>query len=328
MELSTISEVSKNYNVSTRTLRYYEEIGLLESKRKENYAYRVYDDIGVRRLQQIIILRKLRIPLKQIIKIINNNDIREATEIFQENINDFNIEIDSLVIVKNILNDLIKRINQIGKTKLVLDILSDDEMIDMVTSLVPSKSNLKEVHSMDDLKKANDVLTNFKNVRVIFLPPSTVALSHYIGENPEDNANQKLFNFIRKSNLAKLKPGFRVYGFNNPSPKCIDETYGYEFWVTIPDDMEVPEGLNKKQFDGGLYFAHCIKMGDFHEWKDFYNYAINNEDYEIELREPFGMDGSMEEELNAYSYYQSEHRNPMSKQLDLLIPIKPRNNIK
>lgn len=34
MELMTISEVSKNYNLSTRTLRYYEEIGLLKSKRR------------------------------------------------------------------------------------------------------------------------------------------------------------------------------------------------------------------------------------------------------------------------------------------------------
>ncbi len=164
---------------------------------------------------------------------------------------------------------------------------------------------------MEDLKKANEVLTNLKDVRVIYLPKSTVASSHYIGENPEDNANKKLNDFIIKSNLTKIKPDFRVYGFNNPCPSYEGETYGYEFWVTIPDDMNVSDGIDKKHFDGGLYFAHCIKMGDFHEWKDFYDYAMNNEEYEIDVREPLGMGGTMEEELNAYTYYQAENKNPM-----------------
>lgn len=322
MELMTISQISKNYNISTRTLRYYEEIGLLESKRKEDYAYRVYDDTAVRRLQQIIILRKLRIPLKKITTIIDNEDAREIIDIFQDNIKEFNNEINSLVTVRDILLNLINKINEIQEAKSFLPMFSDEKLVEMITSLAPSKINLKENHSMEDLKKADKVLTNFKNVRVIYLPEATVASSHYIGDNPEDNANEKLKEFIEKSNLVKIKPDFRVYGFNNPCPRCEGETYGYEFWVTIPEEMEVPEGMEKKHFQGGLYFAHCIKMGDFHEWGDFYNYAMKNEEYEIERREPLGMDGAMEEELNAYSYYQLENKNPMNKQLDLLIPIK------
>ena len=48
MELTTISQVSKEYNVGTRTLRYYEKIGLLNSCKKEDYAYRTYDDEAIR----------------------------------------------------------------------------------------------------------------------------------------------------------------------------------------------------------------------------------------------------------------------------------------
>jgi DNA-binding transcriptional MerR regulator len=47
-------------------LRHYEKIGLLPSNRVDDYAYRVYDEDAVRRLQYIIVLRKLRIPLKEI----------------------------------------------------------------------------------------------------------------------------------------------------------------------------------------------------------------------------------------------------------------------
>lgn len=35
MEIMTISEVSRNFNVSTRMLHYYEKVGLISSSRKE-----------------------------------------------------------------------------------------------------------------------------------------------------------------------------------------------------------------------------------------------------------------------------------------------------
>lgn len=66
MELKTISQVTKSLNITTRMLRYYEQIGLIKSERTDNYAYRVYTEDTVRRIEQIIILRKLRISLKQI----------------------------------------------------------------------------------------------------------------------------------------------------------------------------------------------------------------------------------------------------------------------
>lgn len=74
-ELSTISKVSKLYGVSTRTLRYYEQIGLLVSQRVEGYSYRVYDEENCIKLREIIVLRKLRIPLKQIELLLRNPNI-------------------------------------------------------------------------------------------------------------------------------------------------------------------------------------------------------------------------------------------------------------
>ena len=70
MELQTISQVSKQFKISTRTLRYYEQIGLIKSSVKEDYSYRTYDEGTILRLKQIIFLRKLRIPLKSIAEIL------------------------------------------------------------------------------------------------------------------------------------------------------------------------------------------------------------------------------------------------------------------
>jgi hypothetical protein len=112
-----------------------------------------------------------------------------------------------------------------------------------------------------------------------------------------------------------------MFGFNNPSPTG-NETYGYEFWVTIPDDLDVPAPLQKKHFEGGLYAAHCIKIGDFDEWKLLGQWLMNNSEYEHDAREPFGMGGCLDEHLNAYSYFNGDEMAAKFVQLDLLTPIK------
>ena len=73
MNTMTISEVSKTFCVSTRMLRYYEKAGLITSTHRVDYAYRVYEEEAVRRLQLLLILRKLRIPVKQIEQILTDH---------------------------------------------------------------------------------------------------------------------------------------------------------------------------------------------------------------------------------------------------------------
>ena len=321
MKLMTISEVTKTFNVSTRMLRYYDEIGLLPSIRKDGYAYRVYDESAVRRLQQIITLRKLRIPLKKIALIFNNTEQTKIVEVFQESMNELDEEITALQIIRDIVSMFIVRLNSTTHTHIKPDILNDAEIMSVVQTLSLSKINFKEECSMDDLNKANDTLSVLKNARIIHLAPCTVAASHYFGENPEDNAQKLLDEFVRDIGLAKIKPDLRLFGFNNPSPKG-NETYGYEFWVTIPDDLDVPQPLQKKHFEGGLYAAHCIKMGDFHEWQLLNQWVMNNDKYEYDAREPLGMQGTLEEHLNAYSHFIGDELAARFIQLDLLIPIK------
>ena len=317
----TIGEVTKAFNVSTRMLRYYDEIGLLLSTRKEDYAYRVYDESAVRRLQQIITLRKLRIPLKKIALIFKDTEQMNIVEVFQESISELDDEITALQTIRDILNMFVVRLNSAAHTHIKLDMINDAEIMSVIQTLSLSKINFKEEYSMDDLKKAIDILSTLKNVRIINLPPCTVAASQYFGENPEDNAGKPLEEFIRRIELQKIKPDLRMFGFNNPSPVG-NETYGYEFWVTIPDDLDIPVPLQKKHFEGGLYAAHCIKMGDFHEWQLLGQWVMSNGEYEYDAREPLGMNGCLEEHLNAYSYFAGDEMAAKFVQLDLLTPIK------
>lgn len=38
--------------------------------------------------------------------------------------------------------------------------------------------------------------------------------------------------------LEKIKPDIRMFEFNKPSQQG-SEAYGYKFWMTIPEDLEI-----------------------------------------------------------------------------------------
>ncbi len=54
-----IGEVAERTGVTTRTIRYYEEIGLLASPERRKGEHRLYDDADVQRLQELTRLRDL-----------------------------------------------------------------------------------------------------------------------------------------------------------------------------------------------------------------------------------------------------------------------------
>ncbi len=321
-EIVSISQVSKQFHVSTRMLRYYEKAGLFTSMSIPNYSYRVYNSDAVRRLQQILVLRKLRIPLKQIAIILDDDNQLKTLDMFLANLADLDEELTALNTIRDILKLIVSRLETSIRSKVRLDLLNDTKLMEIICVLNPSKTNLKEEHTMDQLVNASKVLEEKMEIRIVYLPPATVVACQHIGENPEEVSGGKIYNFIKESNLPVLKPDFRLYGFNNPSPKEGQAVYGYEFWVTVPENLEVGESYLKKTFEGGLYAAHCIKFGDFNEWEIFSNQLKENEEYEIDWRGSEGMGGCLEEELNIYSNI-LEGVNKV-EQLDLLIPIKRR----
>jgi len=69
-----INELSKLAGVSTRTLRYYDEIGLLKPTRISDAGYRYYDVKQVDLLQQILFYKERGFELKKIRQIIHNKD--------------------------------------------------------------------------------------------------------------------------------------------------------------------------------------------------------------------------------------------------------------
>jgi DNA-binding transcriptional MerR regulator len=324
MSMQTISQVSKMYGVTPRMLRYYEQAGLIESLRVEDYAYRVYDEGNLTKLRQIIVLRKLKVPVRQIAGILASADAAETVEIFRQNISQLDAEITALSTIKAILTRFVEEIRD--KTDIQLKLLGDDML---VSALSFPDNKLKEGEfTVEELNRANERLSKLadKDVRIVFIPPSDVATYRAEGMEPEGEAGTIISKFVKESGLAQIKPDVRHFGFNAPNPK--DETgyHGYEMWVTIPDGFEVPAPLVKKRMEGGMYCAHMIPIGAFDEWALLANWINkNNEKYEFRgVGSQENMCDSLEECLNYIDHIDDNDWDwdNTGVQLDLLIPIK------
>jgi DNA-binding transcriptional MerR regulator len=70
--LLQIGELAKQTGLSIRTLRYYDEIGLLVPSHRTEAEYRLYSEADIARLQQILSLRQLGFALKEIRECLEN----------------------------------------------------------------------------------------------------------------------------------------------------------------------------------------------------------------------------------------------------------------
>ena len=104
--LIKIREVTERYNIPARTLRYYEDMGLIESARVADYAYRLYDRQALKRLEQILILRKLNISIKDIQLIFQATGSETVLEVLGRKVEDINEEVALLRDLRDIILEI------------------------------------------------------------------------------------------------------------------------------------------------------------------------------------------------------------------------------
>jgi MerR family transcriptional regulator, repressor of the yfmOP operon len=74
-----IGEVAERAGVTTRTIRYYEELGLLGRAERTKGAHRFYTDADITRLQELIRLRDLLgLTLEELVELAEAEEARAA----------------------------------------------------------------------------------------------------------------------------------------------------------------------------------------------------------------------------------------------------------
>lgn len=85
-----VGELAKRTGLTVRTLRYYDEIGLLSPPRQPGSDYRQYGETEIRRLQQIASLRQLGFSLDEIREILTRPEtsVRQVIEMHLARLNE------------------------------------------------------------------------------------------------------------------------------------------------------------------------------------------------------------------------------------------------
>ena len=317
--LVKIGEAALRYNISNRTLRYWEEAGILTSIRQDN-GYRFYDDGNITRIKQIMMLRKLRVPIQDIQRIFVSNELSCAVDALQRHLEATRHEAEELNALSTVLERLIKAVesrNMLSEVFEYLDVPDNTAISELKSALQITLSE------RDNTMLENSSYSKIGNVRIVSLPRMVLACYKAESNMPEKDCSAVVNKMIHENSLYE-KYGFRHFGFNNPDPQEGNPVYGYEMWVVVPEDFIVPEPFRRKEFDGGLFASVPAQMTVIGErWRQLWDWVMNNEKYEVDWNPD--IDRRYFEECIDYISFNSEETDENDKQLDLMAPIKQKS---
>ena len=117
----TIGEVSKEYNITSDTLRYYEKIGLIGPIPRNESGIRDYNESNIKQIEFIKCMRAANLPIEALIRYMNyyregDSKVKERREILVEQ-----------------REHIIKQIEELEKAKEKLDLkikLHDEKILE------------------------------------------------------------------------------------------------------------------------------------------------------------------------------------------------------
>ena len=99
-EYKTLQEINKTLGVSRRAVQGYEEMGLVAAAGKNKYGYLLYDEKGVKRIEQIRKYQQFGFQLKEIKELLDapNHMIKNALERRVEKMKEEQEKLNTLIV--------------------------------------------------------------------------------------------------------------------------------------------------------------------------------------------------------------------------------------
>lgn len=254
-ELLKIREVSSKYDISARALRYYEDMGLISSTRSNDYAYRLYDKQAIKRLEQILILRKLNISIKDIRLIFQTASSEVVLDVLKKKVEDIDGEVALLQDLKDIILEFVEQIRQMDFSR-DTDVKRLYERAAKVESRIVNISYEGNTSKMNRLLDVTDKLKKAPEVRIIQINPFKAFSS---GVDSIENVMGTFQQWQEEHNhlVKKMIYGAPDFLWFEEDGKAV-WIWAVEDWVTEKDT--IPYELI--EFEGGLYAAAMSIDGD------------------------------------------------------------------
>lgn len=164
--MKTVKDMSEITGISIRTLRYYDEIGLLKPTQLTEAGYRLYDNKALEKLQQIMFFRELEIPLMDIKDIMDNPKYDKQQALLTQK--------SLLEHKRNRLNGIIELISDVSKgvNSMSFERFNENDAKDIIANMQKEMSEEQfkdfiEKYGNGSIKNYEDILSNaLKNDKV------------------------------------------------------------------------------------------------------------------------------------------------------------------
>jgi len=261
-DLTKIKDVSAKYAITARTLRYYEDMGLLTSIRSDGYAHRMYDEGAITRLKQILILRKLNISVKDIKRIFKAADSEVVLDVLGKKAEDIDNEVALLHELKGIVLEFINQIRQSdfhsnSDVKLLYDKAKEIE-----THLIASDYNGNSSTGASNTSRLLEVTEKLEDKKIttpvaIKTYRQSVGAMRFIGKKYASGAqawgewNDDTDNLLKSKMEINLKDlyedGDALIGLMRHAD---GDHNNFEYWLGYftPEGTPVPEGFEYEDF--------------------------------------------------------------------------------
>ena len=176
---------------------------------------------------------------------------------------------------------------------------------------------------------SNEQLTKLtdRNVRILYLSPMNIAVYRSKGDASQGAGLpgiQAINEFTKNNSFLLRYPETRRFGLY-PNKQDENGDWGFELWITVQNDTDIPEPFVKSKFNGGLYAAHTIPVGFYSEWTLLKEWVKDKGHYIFDdkcrvVPEITNQEWVLEEILNYRGESPDNYITPM--QVDLLLPIK------
>jgi len=294
MNLIKITDLTTKLGISSRSLRYYEQTGLIKSIRTPTEKYRHYDTANIERLKQIIILRKMLIPIKDIIRIYESNDTSIVVETFVNRIQAIDEEVSALTELRRIVNEFLQTMKQKGVTKIsALPILYEGMEKQLVREASPLLSTVSKPVAcsgcgrdkplllsskpaacsgcgwdkplllsskpdyptgLDELSALSQRLTGPINPAIIYLPPMQT-LTSYLKADPQTTDAEGFISWTQANNISTGAPGTHTQ-------LEYQTATGDVIILRVNDDYVNDSPYLTQPFPGGLFAAVNVYLDD------------------------------------------------------------------
>ncbi|MDD4772704.1 MAG: MerR family transcriptional regulator [Eubacteriales bacterium] len=282
-ELIKIRDVSLRYDISARTLRYYEDMGLITSARSEDYAYRLYDAENLRRLEQVLILRKLNISIKDIQRIFDTSGSEVVLEVLGKKVDMIDEEISLLHELKEFVLEFIRQIERSdfeNESDVKLLYTKAKEIETQIVN-VDYEGNPSGANSVNRLIEVTEKLDNkVPDIMVVRIPDFRAATSGLASWD-------MVFGAFHQWQEAHTHL-FKDIIFNCPDFLTGKDNQVEWYWAIRDDVTEADiQPYEITEFQGGLYAAAVSMDGDgeshnrvrskTEKWLEGTNFIIDND---------------------------------------------------